>query len=140
MQVFKNDIENKEEIKAGALSLITQHAIDINAKKEISLAIIKNINLCVMCVLTVYFLTNPSLLFDNGTKTGILRILLLLFVDFIISCIMRANINIATENSKADMCINIIEYCNLKSLLSADELEDFKYRVSHIALDKSDND
>lgn len=133
-QLFEDD---KEQIKANALLSIMHHTIDINTKRDISLAIIKNVNLCILCILTIYFSANPAIIFSNGTATGILRILLLLIIDFVLRCMMDANIKVAINNSKSNMCTCIILYYNLESLLSKKELDEFMDLVSHIALDKA---
>lgn len=140
MKAFKNCEENKEEIKAGALSLIVQHAISIDATRDMILAIIKNINICIICIVTMYFSLNQSLLFDKDIKTGILRILLMIIIDFTLNAIMKANITLYATRSKATMCARIVMYCNLKSLLTAEEFESFESEVSRIALNKTDND
>ena len=139
-QFFKTNVEKKEQLKEGALSLITQYTIDIDSKRDIILAIMKNINLCILCVLTIYFSTNSDILFSNGIAIGILKVILLIIIDYCLNCIMNANIRAAAVCTKSSMCIRIITYCNLKALLSAEEFENFKTLVTYIVLDKAHDD
>ena len=100
----------------------------------------KNINLCILCVLTIYFSTNSDILFSNGIAIGILKVLLLIIIDYCLNCIMNANIRAAAVCTKSSMCMRIITYCNLKALLSAEEFENFKTLVTYIVLDKAHDD